>query len=237
MSTRKLTIFLLLFLFISEHAYSQWTQKWNVYLDEGLYKLSTDKYNGQVYVAGTLKGDFDGNGIFEVVVYDVHDLMIHNGLTGQISHTINYDDNNYGENLRTDPLIYDIDNDGRDEIILSFTHWTVCFEYSGGVGVNDTQDFNSVQSVTLSQNYPNPFNPETKIEYSLNKSAFVEVVVFNELGQKVRTLVNNEYINEGKHSVIWDGRNDNSKMLSSGVYYYQIKTEDYTSTKKSILLK
>jgi flagellar hook assembly protein FlgD len=83
----------------------------------------------------------------------------------------------------------------------------------------------------LRQNYPNPFNPETTIEFAIAKAGNVEIHVYNLLGQNVMTLVNEE-MNAGRHQVKFDGN-----TLSSGVYFYAIKTADFFQTRKMILLK
>ena len=89
---------------------------------------------------------------------------------------------------------------------------------------------------SLEQNYPNPFNPSTTIQYSLAHSAHVEMDVFNVLGQKVRTLfVGDEKI--GTYTVVWDGSNDYGAKVSSGVYFYRIRTGEFSATKKLVLVK
>jgi uncharacterized delta-60 repeat protein len=88
----------------------------------------------------------------------------------------------------------------------------------------------------LSQNYPNPFNPTTKIEFTLAKSGFVTLQIYDVLGRKVRTLVSEE-LSSGYKSVIWDGKNDDGKDLASGVYFYQLKVGDFSEPKKMLLLK
>lgn len=94
----------------------------------------------------------------------------------------------------------------------------------------------SPASFSLKQNYPNPFNPETIIEYSLPKGSSVEIVVYNILGQKVRTLLE-EYQRAGWHRVLWDGRDNKDKEVSSGIYLYRIKTSEFSQTKKMVLLR
>ena len=84
---------------------------------------------------------------------------------------------------------------------------------------------------TLDQNYPNPFNPSTTIEFTLPKSEFVELKVFNILGKEVSTLVSNK-LNQGNHTYTFDGKN-----LASGVYYYQLIAGDFREVKKMILLR
>ena len=83
----------------------------------------------------------------------------------------------------------------------------------------------------LSQNYPNPFNPVTTIKYSIPKSSFVTIKIFNLLGQEVRTLVN-EKQKTGEYSIEFNASN-----LASGVYFYSIQAGTYSLTKKMILLK
>jgi hypothetical protein len=83
----------------------------------------------------------------------------------------------------------------------------------------------------LYQNYPNPFNPTTNIRYELPKSGFVNLVVFDALGREIQTLVN-ESLKPGSYEVSFDGGN-----LPSGVYFYQIRTLNFTEVKRMVLLK
>ena len=84
--------------------------------------------------------------------------------------------------------------------------------------------------------YPNPFNPETKIVFSIPEDSEVELIIYNIKGQKVNTLVNDE-IEAGIHSVIWNGRDSNANQVSSGIYFYKLKTCNYQKVKKMILIK
>jgi len=88
----------------------------------------------------------------------------------------------------------------------------------------------------LNQNYPNPFNPSTTIEYSFVQDSFVQLSIYNIKGQKVRQLVSDQ-LPAGQHSVIWNGNNDNNKPVSSGVYFYKLKTDNSEKMKKMILIK
>lgn len=83
----------------------------------------------------------------------------------------------------------------------------------------------------LSQNYPNPFNPTTQIEYSVAEASQVTLEVFNILGKRVATLINQEQ-QPGNYEVTFDGSN-----LASGVYLYRLQAGTYVSTKKLILAK
>ena len=84
---------------------------------------------------------------------------------------------------------------------------------------------------TLYQNYPNPFNPITTIKYDLPKAGEVELVVYDILGRKVKTLVNQTQ-QAGRYEMQFS-----ASSLASGVYIYQLKTKDFVNSKKMILLK
>ncbi len=88
----------------------------------------------------------------------------------------------------------------------------------------------------LLQNYPNPFNPETIIEYQVPKMGQVKLVIYNTLGQKVRTLVD-KIQSPGTYQVIWDGLDDYGQRVATGVYIYQLKGENALITKKMLLIK
>ncbi|MCK5052229.1 MAG: choice-of-anchor D domain-containing protein [Candidatus Cloacimonetes bacterium] len=110
-----------------------------------------------------------------------------------------------------------------------------------GTGVTSGNDFDLIPTITeLTGNYPNPFNPTTNINFSLKADSRVSLMIYNVRGQKVRTLVNDN-MQAGYHSIVWDGRDDSGKSVSSGVYFNGFDAADiagdYTSVKKMILLK
>jgi hypothetical protein len=118
--------------------------------------------------------------------------------------------------------VYDI---GESEIAeLEFTY--------EGVSADDPL----VSATKLIGNYPNPFNPETNISFSLAAGSRVKIEIFNIHGQKVQTLVNSEYP-AGHHNVVWDGRDNKGQQVGSGVFFYQMKTEEYVEVKRMVLLK
>jgi hypothetical protein len=88
-----------------------------------------------------------------------------------------------------------------------------------------------VSDFSLSQNYPNPFNPTTTIKYAIQKRTFVELKVYDVIGREVEVLVN-EAQESGYYEIEF-----NASKLSSGIYFYQIKTERYVETKKMLLVK
>ncbi len=96
----------------------------------------------------------------------------------------------------------------------------------------------SVQPVnyTLDQNYPNPFNPTTQIAFSIPASMHVTVTIYNILGQRIATIVN-ETMGAGSHVVTWNARNGNGVMMPTGVYFYRLSTPNFSAVKKMLLLK
>ncbi|MEO8167817.1 MAG: cohesin domain-containing protein, partial [bacterium] len=88
----------------------------------------------------------------------------------------------------------------------------------------------------LTQNYPNPFNPSTRIDYQVPATSPVTVEVFNVLGEKVATLVN-EVKEAGYYNVVWNGRNAANQQVASGLYIYTMRAGEFTNVKKMMLLK
>jgi len=88
----------------------------------------------------------------------------------------------------------------------------------------------------LFNNYPNPFNPSTNISFSLIAENTTELVIYNLKGQKVKQLVS-ERLAAGIHSYVWNGKDDNDKQVSSGVYFYKLTSGSFTETRKMLLLK
>ncbi|MGE5692946.1 MAG: FlgD immunoglobulin-like domain containing protein [Candidatus Zixiibacteriota bacterium] len=96
---------------------------------------------------------------------------------------------------------------------------------------------NLPKSTELFQNYPNPFNPTTLIQFRLEKPEKVNLEIFNILGQKVRTVVPGEELAAGPYTFLWDGRDNRGSPVSSGVYFYKLKTPTYAKTHKMMLVK
>ena len=98
--------------------------------------------------------------------------------------------------------------------------------------INVERQINSVpDGYQLEQNYPNPFNPTTTIRYSVVERCNVEIIVYDALGKQIRSLVNGDH-DAGVYEVDFDATG-----LTSGVYFYQIKTTAFSDTKKLVLMK
>ncbi|MBN1290852.1 MAG: T9SS type A sorting domain-containing protein [Candidatus Latescibacteria bacterium] len=92
------------------------------------------------------------------------------------------------------------------------------------------------KTLAITGNYPNPFNPSTTIEFAVPKSGFVNLVIYNVLGQQVRNLLS-KIIPAGTHTVVWNGKDDNGKPVSSGIYLSLLKTGDITAAHRMVMYK
>jgi hypothetical protein len=93
-----------------------------------------------------------------------------------------------------------------------------------------------VYRTRLFQNTPNPFNPETEIRFELASPSDVSITVFDAGGRLVRTLASGNQP-AGSHTVRWNGHNDGGEPVSSGVYFYRMRTTGFDQTRKMVLLK
>ena len=100
----------------------------------------------------------------------------------------------------------------------------------------DDEESISPYTFSLAENYPNPFNPKTTIEYSLKVRSHVSIVVYNLIGQEIRTLVD-ELKPAGSYVTHWDGTDADGHEAATGVYFYQIRADDFAATRKMLLLK
>jgi len=113
--------------------------------------------------------------------------------------------------------------------------WFVTFDSAGGKivpgvvqpGVQETDQ----TAYNIAQNAPNPFNPSTTISFALAEDGNITIDVYNVAGQKVDTLVSG-FMNAGSHSVVWD-----ASGFSAGVYFYTVKSKEFSKTMKMTLLK
>lgn len=156
----------------------------------------------------------------------------HNGTTlefvdGVASATINFSD--YDWNIDNCEVVVFVQNDDTKEI------WQATKLDLSTLNYVDA-DNNAPELKFALSNYPNPFNPTTTISFSIPTEGKVNLEVFNAKGQKVNTLVN-EVKSAGSHSIVWNGTDSRGNTLNSGVYFYKIKSDRFTSTKKMILLK
>ena len=124
---------------------------------------------------------------------------------------------------------------GRVDIVEALTA-----DGNGRMNVLSGASVDGIRSIptefALDQNYPNPFNPDTIIQYQLPKSGDVALFIYNVLGQKVRTLIN-EPQETGYYQTVWDGKDALGRSVSSGVYIYRLVSGQHVQTRRMLLLK
>jgi hypothetical protein len=125
-----------------------------------------------------------------------------------------------------DPVLQDAAN----SLLLRILEW---FETVTSI---DNNLSTPVSNYELKANYPNPFNPSTTIEYTLRERTQVSLVIYNTLGEKVRTLVNDVQAADN-YQIRWDGRNEQGITVASGIYIYKLNAGDFVSARKMILMK
>lgn len=111
-----------------------------------------------------------------------------------------------------------------------FDVWVLGFEVIDPTGLGEVENSNPVD-FKLRQNYPNPFNPSTNIQFGLAKTSHVKLEVFDLLGKKVASILDDQ-MSAGYHTVKFDG-----SSLAGGIYYYRLETADYVATRKLVLTK
>ena len=152
-------------------------------------------------------------------------------------------DTTYREDGSIAGLWIHIDEDGHSGLTLDYScmncHIDKDVEWAAQYAVNIHDGITNVELIagetphtySLSQNYPNPFNPTTTINFSVREQGHATLTIYNSIGQRVETLVN-EVVNPGQYSVTWDASN-----VSSGAYFYRLEVNGYALMKRMILIK
>lgn len=144
-------------------------------------------------------------------------------VSGATGFDVFVDDSAYKAGTSNPSLTGDIDRTWYDGVSYA--------KINGETTVNVVNSKNIPVDFKLSQNYPNPFNPSTKISFSIPRSGFVTLKIYDVLGKEVATLIEKE-MKVGSHSITWNAVN-----VPSGIYFYRIMAGNYTMTKKMVLLK
>ncbi|MCD6162870.1 MAG: S8 family serine peptidase [candidate division Zixibacteria bacterium] len=166
--------------------------------------------------------------------------------------------------VNASPAIWDIDDDGDAEIVVGVQNSGEnldVIDYKTEVSMinavwpvygNDVHRsnnyvpfiYNSIDEdsktlpvkFSLNQNYPNPFNAHTIISFNLDISSKISLDIYDILGRQVKSLAS-DFQKAGKHSIVWDGRNDNNSKVSSGVYFYRLKAGEKLAVKRMVYLR
>ena len=214
-----------------------------------IYLIRTDEIGDTLWTS-KIGGQFDCMGFCVkqttdegfVVVGSIHDLGTDETYKAYILKTNSFGDSlwsqSYGDELSVANSIITTEED--EYVIAGSTNYSSSPTQSDAfllkLGYETSTDNIINKSHFSAVNYPNPFNPITTIEFSIQNESIVELSIFNVKGQMVKTLIN-ESLNIGAYSVIWDGKNESGESVCSGIYFYQIKTQTETITKRMLLLK
>ncbi len=145
------------------------------------------------------------------------------------------DQDNTGHDQRVNYQVRAIDSGGHQSQYSNQVH--TYRRTPGPINKFTVENTNNLPTVfSLNQNYPNPFNPTTVIRYQLPVISEVQLTVYDLMGRVVRELVSGK-INAGTHSIIWNGTDAHGQPVASGMYLYQLKTDNFMKTKKLVLLK
>ncbi|MDY6915381.1 MAG: T9SS type A sorting domain-containing protein, partial [Candidatus Cloacimonadota bacterium] len=158
--------------------------------------------------------------------------------------------------IKTSPAIGDADGDGDLDIAITNLNSYLLVDYKNPTGIVTWPNFKYDEARTgnmaavvsnnpeetpeiityLGKNYPNPFNPTTNIHFNIKNEGRVKLEIYNLKGQLVKTLVNSN-LTKGGHTIHWNGNDDRGKSVASGIYLYRLTTDDFTASKKMLLLK
>jgi hypothetical protein len=141
----------------------------------------------------------------------------------------------------------DIDGDGIDDILISARETDredldngYLFVQAGWDSIptpaENESEINIPENIELKQNYPNPFNSGTTIEFNLPRSGYVEVKIYNLLGELI-CIPLQKHLPAGNHTINWNGRDAKGNICPTGIYFYQITAGSNSETKRMILLK
>jgi len=207
--------------------------------------------------------DIDGDTTSVEIIVKVYNNIFALHSDGSIVNGYPYylDDEGSSGTFSPSPALGDMDNDGDIELVFSshsgnlvfldeedsffpdFEFWPMFKHNRFNTGYNQPEIFTGIDdeqifnySGSSPYNYPNPFNPITNIAYSIKETGKVTIEIYNLKGQLVKLLIN-EVKETGDHTAIWNGKDDSGKPISSGIYFYKLKSANYTSTKKMIMIK
>jgi hypothetical protein len=213
---------------------------------------------GTGWLPGATLGDADGDGKMSflgsasgTVGCGIHDWEYQGG---DVTNTQNwkYSYINVDLGWGNDFFIYgidfadDMDGDGKCEFVVARGYPNIPRDmplvyvmedgFATGVESEDPLSVGIPETFSLKQNYPNPFNPTTTIQFSLPKNEYVSLVIYNIMGRRIRTLVDEDK-EADNYTVIWDGCDSYGTRVATGIYFYQLLANDAVITKKMLLLK
>lgn len=208
------------------------------------------------FYAGTMQAvDIDNDGIQEITVCIDGNFLIlkFNGSRDHHTYEVYYIKQNELSTqdeyqVYTGATIYDLQNTGENEILISMYHTvevqpsfyqtryvTKIYKADSTTSINDDGIITST-NVKFYQNYPNPFNPVTNIRFELSEASSVTLKVYSILGKEIKLLIEKN-LPAGEYSIQWDGKDNEGNILPGGVYFIQMVAGKKRHTIKTVLLK
>jgi subtilisin family serine protease len=196
---------------------------------------------------------FDGSNYAGIIFGDTSGLLHSVRMDGTESPNFPV---NIGGNMKISAALGDIDADGDFDIVIpnnegifvvdvkrpaQSIEWACymgSYNRAGNIyQTTPTTDATVTPIVTeLKGAFPNPFNPSTTLSFSIKEAGDVALDIYNQKGQKVRSLVNG-MMNSGEHQIVWNGTDDSGRQVASGLYFFRMKSGTYSSTRKMIMMK
>ncbi len=189
----------------------------------------------------------DGSNVKQVSISEIDDQYPQISESGQIAWQ-GYDGKHWQIFLYDDDSVFQVTKGNFDNKAPAISITNIVWHGKSGTN-GESQVYASLGKFTdvkdnsafpyeysLSQNYPNPFNPTTTIKFQLPETKHITLTVYNQLGEKVKTLVDG-IRSAGSYSVTWDGTNRNGQKVSSGMYVYKIQAGKFTKVNKMMILK
>lgn len=182
--------------------------------------------------------DNEGGGVYLEVTGNTilrHNNIINNpgyAVLNVSSSWLNAKDNWWGD--ASGPFHPDSNPSGLGDTVSNYVSFYPWLNEPVAIGIKEEKIF--PKSILTTHVYPNPFKDRVLIQYQVSKTSNVNIVIFDLLGKKIRTLVNNKQT-AGKFTKTWDGKDESGNIVANGVYFLRYNTENYTSTKRLLKIR
>jgi photosystem II stability/assembly factor-like uncharacterized protein len=161
-----------------------------------------------------------------------------NSLTGWAGGSMNtYETTNGGQSWYLANIMNNVNRIRFLSDTLGYAAGQKIYKYTAdqSIGITNNQTISSTK-YSLNQNYPNPFNPVTSISFYIPKFSSVKITIYDALGRQIYALLDN-YLSGGSYQIMWNGTDSKNIEVSSAVYYYILETEEFSETKKMVLIR
>lgn len=235
------------FIVLSKTNKKNYAVKYTKFVDERIANLFISDLDNDTYSDVIYNSSYS----YPLSEYETyHTYILYNNKDGTFKDPVNYqtyfgDSIDYVKSIKS--FTANLDNNGWQDIITvnyAYLESTINILFNDGngnfienpvVGIEDKPTL--AKYFVLNQNYPNPFNNSTEITFQLPHRERISLTIYNIRGEVIKRLVKSETRAKGSYRVSWDGRNNNGKQVSSGVFFYVLEGNKYRNIKKMILVK